>query len=415
MARQMARQAQTIKLVKAWLPFLGAASLEPRLERDYLWIGDAPALRIHADAVVYRAGGTEQRAEATKAGVDGAIRAILIAGFRVRLQQNAEAAVPPTSPIRTELSELGLNLFVGGQSVGSVEPDEAVIGNRRHIRSNFLTSGPHWRMVFDACQHEASRSVDEVRQTDAANTPGVPLKRASALTVVADVPPGLRDSLVQECLAASRDIRLNRTVVLGHSAELRSRSCVLRVDPIRLMESRLGVPFTYRQDGEVVEGALTIEGASDPLRIIIYDETLTRVGRQAWAACLLGFRALSTPEPTSTPTDHVVPRPRGGASARLTQSATRSSRPPAGSRPYEHWSSSLQLKRGGTHAPHWVVGHKRVLPNGQDASTRKKAEAARYGITLRAGETWVTPHTRGVAPGAVMEFRWTPPASLIQA
>jgi hypothetical protein len=60
-----------------------------------------------------------------------------------------------------------------------------------------------------------------------------------------------------------------------------------------------------------------------------------------------------------------------------------------------------------------VAGHRRCLNHGQTASAEACDRARRVGIILRANETWVRPHTRGVPDDIEMRFRWHAQAELI--
>ena len=247
------------------------------------------------------------------------------------------------------------------------------------------------------------------------------LPASTAVRLVA-APERLADDLVEDCLAASSAIRLHRTTALGHRARVRGQSCTIVLDPIRLVGTRLAVPFSFYErgpggqgDGSPIDGILTIDGQDDPLPVTLGEFPLSDRGRHAWAASLLAFRAISVSErakPTSYPVSGHRTRRRGSRShIRPRQSRHQSV---AWTVDPEYWSSSVTLDRSPS-GPQWVVGHRRLLPVGQQASADKVAEAASYGIKLGPGETWVSPHARGAPGDAVMPFYWDCPDSLQRA
>jgi hypothetical protein len=409
-------------LVAAWLPFLTQAGLKGRIYRGRLLLGDSPLMVISGSRLIYRTAAGRQEVHATRDAVDATLRRIVLTRGRRALERSATEALRAYSALRIEHDREGVRVLMGDAEVALVRPDDAVVLEAAEtIPGNFLVAGQHWKALCRACEKRAVSIFRDERASRSPRRCHRVLPARTAVRVVA-APERLAEELIDDCLAASLAIREHRTTVLGHRARVRGQSCTIVLDPIRLVGNRLAVPFIYYERGlrgqgdeSPIDGILTIEGDEDPLPVTLGECPLSDRGRHAWAASLLAFRAISVSErakATSYPMNgHRARRRHSQSHGRRQQSRDNSV---AWTVDPDYWSSSIMLDRSPS-GPHWVVGHRRLLPVGQQASPDKIAEAASYGIRLAPGETWVSPHARGAPADAVMPFYWDCPDSLQRA
>jgi hypothetical protein len=232
--------------------------------------------------------------------------------------------------------------------------------------------------------------------------------------MIASVPPGASQPLIEACLAASESIRLERNAVLPRQVELRARSLALRFDPIQGNPPMLRVPFSLSfAGGSEIAGHLQL-WTSDPLTLAFKQPPAPRDLVRAWAAVLLGFADL-----TVWPEQEFI-RSSGGSSTRSkrprARASSRSNSPqsiPRRRRRYIGTRARIDL---GTLRGYMVVGHRRWLPDGQSASAENTREAASLGIVLEAGQTWVRPHVRAGTSGGPRQItaHWDPPSALAE-
>jgi hypothetical protein len=142
--------------------------------------------------------------------------------------------------------------------------------------------------------------------------------------------------------------------------------------------------------------------------VVIHGAVESAKQGQVWAAALLGFAAL-TVLPEFVETRRRTSRPRTGIST--TVSSGRPT-PRAVPRVRRRYVGQALVPTGWTATAHWVVGHIRVLPHGSEASATAESEAARVGIGLRSGQTWVRPHVRGGSTDRPLTFQWQAPKAL---
>jgi hypothetical protein len=207
--------------------------------------------------------------------------------------------------------------------------------------------------------------------------------------LIEDVPADASEELAATCLAASAAIRLDRNVAFSHSVCLQTTRLAVRFDPIKGTPPRLVVPFEVTVDGVSTEGVIWLWTA-DPLTLAL-DHAAPSKEAAVWASVLLGFADLTVWPELEGPQRTSAPK-RTRQSRRLSSTEPRERRLPRTKQRTQHMRArglSWEALR-----PHLVVGHRRWLPDGWDASPQKLREAAAQGISLEPGQTWVREHTR---------------------
>jgi hypothetical protein len=307
------------------------------------------------------------------------------------------------------------------------------------IDGDFQADGPHWATLAEALEAAVAPAAptqpSRATQRPAAvlarpsgwrpksaplpephlkRSPPPPAPRLRAATPHQDAvhkpPAGAGPDLVEAVMAASESIRLDRNVAFSHPVELTAPRISLRFMPIEGSHVAPRVPFEARLTGNFSSGLIRL-GSSDPLVIAFKsppdpDDLVT-----VWAAALLGFADLTVwPEheiaSPQTPRRSVL----SAAHPRPTQGSTERAIPRVRTRYVGDHRSRVDVA---TIRAHLVVGHKRWLPYGQEASSEKIAEAAALGMTLAPGQTWVRAHLRaGHTAHRAISVRWDPPSSL---
>lgn len=313
--------------------------------------------------------------------------------------------------------EKGVAIMRGGKRLAVIYPAYASIAHHRLIYANFLTAGSHWEQVANALRHEADGGPAHARDAEADLAVGRKRKRETKVAKESErrridrLPDDVAPELISACLEASRRIRLERQLDYGDApVVLQSDAGELTLLPITGSESRLLVPFRLRKGTETLNGELVL-GDRDPLPVWIGHGVAEKDAIAAWACALLGFAAATC----------IKLDPAGQASRGKSVSPRWRSRSPA-SQPR---SSALALPRrrrwprdlepvGRTihYIDSLVVGHRRRLPDGWNATDEARDRARRIGILLNSHETWVQPHVRGLPDGIEMRFMWHAPTEL---
>jgi hypothetical protein len=332
--------------------------------------------------------------------------------------------------------------------IGVLHQDRAAVGGIT-ISSNFLGDSPAWAEL----DRELKRAIAPPSQTRRAPTPSGqpddaptprppsgwrpqsarplppppvpnqprPTSRSSprrhrapsgdTRPKISEVPANVPEDLAMLCLEASRRARLERNVAFSNPVELRGGGFAVTFAPLEGDSPRLTAPFTVKLPGGHESSGVIWLWTSDPLTLVFSRAPRPQDEVAVWAVALLGFADLTAWEdPTpSSPYTRDVPRtsPRG----RISEPASSQTRRFPGLRRRRDGKMSRRgsIDRASLQA-HMVVGHRRWLPDGWEASSEKAAEAASLGIDLAPGQTWVSAHTRaGVASLGRLSVRWDPP------
>ncbi|CAB4893917.1 unannotated protein [freshwater metagenome] len=288
-------------------------------------------------------------------------------------------------------------------------------GRRASGTGNFVTAGPQWDAVREHVHGPSlASSTDEAYGADLLQAlegldiePALPMRYAFSDT--------LQPQLKFLGESASRRIRSERSLAFGHVVHVRAKSGFeLAFSPVLQDRGRPEVGVAYQDAKGRISLRMRVAGRSDPLAIQVpAGSGSSRVDR-AWVCALLIFAELTCPPDLdhlrpATPARVAARQPaRSGVASRLTTAERR--RPPASRsvapRAFEpigetsRWMSS------------YVAGHRRQLPPGHAASDDAITAASAAGISLRSGETWVSPHVRGMPPGISLHFGWKAPSAL---
>jgi len=261
-------------------------------------------------------------------------------------------------------------------------------------RGNFLAPGDHWRQLAEDL---SALAVPEPRQ---------PKRRSARL--LTHLPDWLEPEVRDLAMDASRRLRTERNIALGHTVELQYDNGLIRFDPLQRGPEHIELPVAWSGWPEQVAGELYIDVRGDPLPLRYWGEGTEREAVPGWIWGIVGYAQLvCRPDPTDltgSRSDAVTPN-------RLRASTTSEPR---------HRSDGRAPDRGRLRPigmtvqwiASYVAGHRRRLLPRQRASDTARKNASRVGIVLRKGETWVSPHVRGVPPDAILQFHWDAPQVL---
>lgn len=315
-------------------------------------------------------------------------------------------------------SEKAFAIMRGEVRLATIHATRAYIPHREVIHANFLKPGTHWQQMADALHSaEAELMADWKRKQEAtaaaeaaAAAAEAQRMRAAARRRIDLLPDDLTPELIDACLDASRRIRLERQVAYERPVVLEWDLGELTLLPIAGTATRLLMPFRLSRGSETLNGELLLADR-DPLPLLIGEDAADQDVTTAWTCALLGF-ADSTCielETVSSARKHEPARARSrpSSSAPRYRSSTRSlprKRPwPVHLEPVGHWAR---------YSGSFVAGHRRRLNDGQTASEETHDRARQVGIILKANETWVRPHARGVPHSIEMRFLWHAPTEL---
>lgn len=195
--------------------------------------------------------------------------------------------------------------------------------------------------------------------------------------------------------------------MFGHAIQLRYAGGAITFDPLRQGAAHVELPITWTRWTDDARAELRISGRLDPLHLVFYGEDDEDAAVEGWVLALVAYAQLVCREDLAE-----FVRPRSHSTTARVRSAPTTDRPrvaagPRGARVSGGFRPIVRTRRW---IASYVAGHRRRLRPGHHASTEAKARAARVGITLRPGETWVSPHVRGVPADAVLQFDWDAPA-----
>jgi hypothetical protein len=292
---------------------------------------------------------------------------------------------------------------------------EARIFGGGTVEGNFLRPGEHWS---DLISRIPSRGFGAA----AARRPGGHLRGENYRPMDLDgldsmtfdePPPDAPEAVVEECLEASRRIRLERRLAYEHVIFVVSPTAEIAIEPVTSRRRILEVPLRVTVGGRTLGASIQLlEFARDPLPVAV-ERSAAELAGAAWAAALLSFAAITCFEvDEGAATSAPEPRETRLADHRLRASSTHRAAPrrqsgspwPRSLRPVGPWSRA---------ANSLVAAHVRRLPPGHVPSDEAEANAVAVGIRLRPGETWVRSHVRGVPEGG-FRFAWAPPLALAQ-
>jgi hypothetical protein len=374
------------RAIAALVNVLKRAGLSAHWSSGALIVNDRPV-----SVVLPRARATPD--EVVDATVNAALGDVLLASVTDHLSGRG-------LPIRAVRRKRGIALATGVHVVAIVSATKAGFAFGPSVSGNFLAPGRHWDELDSRIRELLSKRADASDQT-------LP---ARGLRVLLDLPPDVAPEMRELAQVATTLIRDDRSVTFGHTVELRIDGTVIEFLPVSDERGPVEAPFKYRHGDVEVEAALRLRSPGDVLAIAV-DSNITDpdIG-QAWVVALAAFADLCCSQQTPT-----------RAQAEASPSSNRRARDA------RTQSTAVTLRRYGkvvvgeavqpspaTAAllASYVVGHRRRLRHGHEATQDAKRAAQAVGIALQARETWVRPHLRGAPDDIVLRFAWRPPTAI---
>ncbi len=297
-----------------------------------------------------------------------------------------------------------------GARIARITATRASVRDTSEIAGNFLAAGPHWRALIEALEP----LVDDAE----------PIAEAGLhLRFPERVEPQWRETAE----AASRRLRLERTLVYAHELRVDVHGFSLTFSPLtsppdpldppstfkhrrHRLASPLELPFTFTHGRDRFAGALRIAAFDLPLPCVWDQATDLETFALAWSLALASYAELTCPPRRPA----APPQSKQRAASQAPGARPQDRRPRSAARSQSGGSVTLPndfRPRGNTasYLASYVAGHRRQLQPGHSHSPEAARNAAAVGITLRAGETWVQPHVRGVPADAVLHFSWSGP------
>jgi hypothetical protein len=335
---------------------------------------------------------------ASRAKLDALIDHVVWSQLRDSLLQSVSRNLDGAAECRASAGTNGWVLSHDRTPLVVVRATSAKVKTLPARSGNFLTNeGAEWARVAE--------DMGQIRARDLTQPASPRAKRR----VFIELPDSIPDELRTLALDASRQLRTERNLVFGHAVELQYADGAIRFHPLRQGALHVELPVSWSRWSEGSTAEVRIDGRRDPLHLSFQGDHDDDVVVRGWLIALVGYAQLvcredlvdlQRPRP---PLGAQKRRPSGGLAPRRELTATRDTRSGPGLRPIgvtRRWIAS------------YVAGHRRRLRPGHHASPEARARAARVGIALRPGETWVSPHVRGVPPDALLQFHWEAPVEL---
>ena len=296
----------------------------------------------------------------------------------------------------------GVVLRAGHGPVALIRATHArIVPTHARVEGNFLRRGTHWRAL--------RRAVEE-----ALNAPVAAEATAQASAVVLRERPDDLDDVDWEAMCvASDDLRHRRSLAFGHTVRLRATEFRVAFDPIRERGGAVEVPVVFDADAGRVKAGLRLTSPLTPLAFVVYDGDRALVNR-AWLFALLGYAELTCVAPADGVPPRAAPAARGDHDPRPARRDSRGRQVPRATRTHRVGMLDLSDNLAPTPATQrtlaqYVAGHRRRLPGRRRASDEARRRASALGIILpEHGQTWVSPHHRGLPVDLALEFRWQP-------
>lgn len=129
------------------------------------------------------------------------------------------------------------------------------------IHANFLRPGSHWQQTADAL-HSADAELVRAAAATVAAAAEAERSRAAARRRIDVLPNDLTPELIDACLDASRQIRLERQVAYERPVVLECDLGELTLLPIAGAATRLLMPFRLSRGSETLNGELVLATAT---------------------------------------------------------------------------------------------------------------------------------------------------------
>lgn len=335
---------------------------------------------------------------ASRAKLDALIDEVVWSQLRDALLQSISRHLDGAAEFRASAGTNGWVLSHDRTPLAVVRATSAKVKALPARYGNFLTTeGAPWARVAEDIGHIRARELTQS------------LPPRTKRRVFTELPDSISNEVRTLALDASRQLRTERNLVFGHAVELQYADGAIRFHPLRQGPLHLELPLSWSRCSEGSTGELRIDGRRDPLHLSFHGDDDDDVVVRGWLIALVGYAQLVCREDLIE-----LQRPPPRVSSPALRSSRRSTPPHELSRGHDAPSIPGFKAIGVTRSwiASYVAGHRRQLRPGHHASSEARARATRVGITLRPGETWVSPHVRGVPPDAVLQFHWEAPVEL---
>jgi len=332
---------------------------------------------------------------ASRAKLDELLDSLVWTHHRDALLQSIGRHLRGARELRAVAGTNGWILSTDGSALGVVRATSGKVRSQPPHSGNYLTSDADWRVLADeieALRARFGRPQPRVRQR-----------------ILTELPDSLPTALHELALDASHQLRTERNLVFGHAVELRYGDGSVRFEPLRQAALHVELPLQWSSWSDDASAEIRIDGKRDPLHLVFRGHDDDSVVVHGWVLALVAYAQLVCREDLD---DLLRSRPRRASPRRPPASGNSTPRPASGPVGDGSIPGLKPIGRTRWWITSYVAGHRRRLRPGHRASSEARARAARVGITLREGETWVSPHVRGVPPDAVLQFHWSAPAEL---
>lgn len=333
---------------------------------------------------------------ASQAKLDELIDSVVWEHHRDALLKSISRNLRGVQELRAVAGTHGWVLSHSRVGVAVIRATSAKVRSTPARHGNYLTDRDGaWDLL---AQEIAIPIVDDVPK------PALPKRR-----VFAEFPEGVASDIRELAHDASAELRTHRNLVFGHSVELQYAGGSIRFAPLVQDGAHIEAPVTWSWWTKGAQARLRLAGNQDPLNLVFLGDDEDGAVAAGWAVALVAYAQLVCREDLAE-----LVRPRARWAPPRVQRLGRLTRQSASSTSGAVRSSGAFKPIGRTRAwiASYVAGHRRRLRPGHHASPEAQARARRVGITLRQGETWVSPHVRGVPADAVLQFQWEAPPAL---
>lgn len=331
-----------------------------------------------------------KRERGDRAKIDDLLDGLVWAHHREALFERIRARLPGVHGV--EAGTNGWLISRHGEILAVIRATSAKVRSHPPRAGNYLSDEADWGGLAE--------DIEEISESVLQPTRGAGHRSFTHL------PDCLPEPLANQMLAASRQLRRERNLVFDHAVELQYIGGGIRFEPLQQRSGHIEVPVVWSGWSTASRAELRINGTWDPLELIFRGPDDDARVAHGWALALIAYAQLVCRGDVA---ELLRPRVRDGRGAR-SHTAIAPRRPRTiTSRPRARSPAFAALKPVGE-TRRWiasyVAGHRRRLQAGHQASSEATARASAVGIQLRRGETWVSPHVRGVPPDAVLKFEW---------
>lgn len=287
---------------------------------------------------------------------------------RLRSSIETELAGVP-GPLEKFPGADGFSLYRSRERLVHITTTVAELETGEFIPGAFLGPGDHW----DRVRHflvTSRRALRPLASKSSDSDSAAATRRSGLPGKLSEFPSTFPSTLAQQATEASKRIRFAREVAPENAVSVEFDGGTIRYRPLRPPPYSLVLPFVFQWRNDRVDGELRLFEERDPVPCQVSGRDDRLMAFVAWAVALVCYAELTCRAP-------------GDAGAMSTT---------------DLWAELRRKDLVDRQIDAWVRGHLRELPLDHDHSEDAARCAARYGIRLKPGETFVRPHSRGDLP-----------------